>query len=202
MRAAIARRAEAATGAGPFAHALIIEYAEGAGIGWHRDRPVFGEVAGNIEHIGLKTTRIRALSGEQVVIANADLLRQSGLKAGDRALEYGAGFGQIALAFARTGVQVDTVDINPAFSAAVAKLGEHYRAPLTAHVGAFGDNPAGEDGAYDLIYFYESFHHCFDFFEVIPQAEVMGVIQDLRRVSDCTHTQPTPPTPPTTTLDA
>lgn len=27
-------------------HALIIEYEEGAGIGWHRDRPVFGEVVG------------------------------------------------------------------------------------------------------------------------------------------------------------
>jgi alkylated DNA repair dioxygenase AlkB len=27
-------------------HALIIEYAEGAGIGWHRDRPDFGEVIG------------------------------------------------------------------------------------------------------------------------------------------------------------
>ncbi|WP_313053828.1 mechanosensitive ion channel family protein [Pseudomonas lopnurensis] len=40
------------------------------------DFVVFGEVAGTIEHIGLKTTRIRALSGEQVVVANADLLRQ------------------------------------------------------------------------------------------------------------------------------
>src|SRR5690606_30671642 len=40
------------------------------------DFVVFGEVAGNIEHIGLKTTRIRALSGEQIVIANADLLSQ------------------------------------------------------------------------------------------------------------------------------
>ncbi|UAW97932.1 mechanosensitive ion channel family protein [Halopseudomonas nanhaiensis] len=38
------------------------------------DFVVFGEVAGNIEHIGLKTTRIRALSGEQIVCANADLL--------------------------------------------------------------------------------------------------------------------------------
>jgi alkylated DNA repair dioxygenase AlkB len=27
-------------------HALIIEYAPGAGIGWHRDRPDFGEVIG------------------------------------------------------------------------------------------------------------------------------------------------------------
>lgn len=41
------------------------------------DFVVFGEVAGNIEHIGLKTTRIRALSGEQIVCANADLLAQT-----------------------------------------------------------------------------------------------------------------------------
>jgi alkylated DNA repair dioxygenase AlkB len=27
-------------------HALITEYAPGAGIGWHRDRPVFGDVIG------------------------------------------------------------------------------------------------------------------------------------------------------------
>jgi alkylated DNA repair dioxygenase AlkB len=29
-----------------FVHALVTEYAPGAGIGWHRDRPVFGEVVG------------------------------------------------------------------------------------------------------------------------------------------------------------
>ena len=43
-------RARAATLAGrepeAFVHALVIEYAPGAGIGWHRDRPVFGDVAG------------------------------------------------------------------------------------------------------------------------------------------------------------
>lgn len=27
-------------------HALVVEYRPGAGIGWHRDRPVFGEVIG------------------------------------------------------------------------------------------------------------------------------------------------------------
>ena len=40
------------------------------------DFVVFGEIAGTIEHIGLKTTRIRALSGEQIVVANAELLAQ------------------------------------------------------------------------------------------------------------------------------
>src|SRR6185503_138152 len=32
-------------------------------------------VNGTIEHVGLKTTRIRSITGEQVIIANADLLR-------------------------------------------------------------------------------------------------------------------------------
>jgi small-conductance mechanosensitive channel len=35
------------------------------------------EFFGTIEHVGLKTTRIRALSGEQIVIANAELLKKT-----------------------------------------------------------------------------------------------------------------------------
>ena len=38
------------------------------------DFVVFDDVAGNIEHIGLKTTRIRSLSGEQIVCGNSQLL--------------------------------------------------------------------------------------------------------------------------------
>lgn len=36
---------------------------------------VVDSVAGTVEHVGLKTTRIRSLTGEQIVVANADLLR-------------------------------------------------------------------------------------------------------------------------------
>ncbi len=36
---------------------------------------VVGEVAGNVEKVGLKTTRIRSLSGEQIIFPNADLLQ-------------------------------------------------------------------------------------------------------------------------------
>jgi small-conductance mechanosensitive channel len=35
---------------------------------------VVGEQAGTVEHIGLKTTRVRSLSGEQIIFANTDLL--------------------------------------------------------------------------------------------------------------------------------
>jgi small-conductance mechanosensitive channel len=36
---------------------------------------IVGEVLGSVEHIGLKTTRVRGLGGEQVVFSNGDLLK-------------------------------------------------------------------------------------------------------------------------------
>jgi small-conductance mechanosensitive channel len=35
---------------------------------------IVGSELGSIEHIGLKTTRVRSLGGEQIIISNADLL--------------------------------------------------------------------------------------------------------------------------------
>ena len=39
------------------------------------DSIVVDTVSGSVEHIGLKTTRIRSISGEQVIIANGELLK-------------------------------------------------------------------------------------------------------------------------------
>ncbi|HYJ84000.1 MAG TPA: alpha-ketoglutarate-dependent dioxygenase AlkB [Allosphingosinicella sp.] len=47
---------------GDFVHALVIEYAPGAGIGWHRDRPVFGDVVG-ISLLAPAPLRFRRRSG-------------------------------------------------------------------------------------------------------------------------------------------
>ncbi|NUZ04800.1 mechanosensitive ion channel family protein [Piscinibacter koreensis] len=41
------------------------------------DAVQFGSVNGSVEHIGLKTTRVRSLSGEQIVISNTELLKQT-----------------------------------------------------------------------------------------------------------------------------
>ena len=35
---------------------------------------IVGDMMGTVEHVGLKTTRVRSLSGEQLVLANSDLL--------------------------------------------------------------------------------------------------------------------------------
>src|SRR5688500_6263326 len=57
-------RAAALIGRAPEAleHALLIEYAPGAGIGWHRDRPVFGDVVG-ISLLAPAPLRFRRRSG-------------------------------------------------------------------------------------------------------------------------------------------
>ena len=71
------------------------------------------------------------LAGKHL-ISTGHFLRRSGIEAGDRVLEYGAGYGQTALAFARMGALVDTVDVNPHFCRAVQAQAEFFRVPLTA----------------------------------------------------------------------
>jgi len=45
-------------------HALLVEYAPGAGIGWHRDRPVFGDVVG-ISLLAPARLRFRRKAGDK-----------------------------------------------------------------------------------------------------------------------------------------
>jgi alkylated DNA repair dioxygenase AlkB len=58
------RRAAEFAGLNPTAleHALVIEYKSGAGIGWHRDRPQFGDVIG-ISLLAPCTFRLRRNAG-------------------------------------------------------------------------------------------------------------------------------------------
>lgn len=107
------------------------------------------------------------------LLAMGHILMRSGVPAGGRVIEYGAGFGQNALAFARLGMKVDTVDIASGFCGAVSAQAKAFGVDLTAHRQPFGYNPAGEPGAYDLVLFYESFHHCLEFKGVIPRLRDM-----------------------------
>ena len=62
-----ARRAAAAFAGmrpGQFPHALVTEYAPGAGIGWHRDRPEFDRVVG-LSFVSPAVRRLRRRAGER-----------------------------------------------------------------------------------------------------------------------------------------
>jgi len=60
----LAARAAAFAGLAPeaFVHALLTEYAPGAGIGWHRDRPQFQDVVG-VSFLALCRLRFRLREG-------------------------------------------------------------------------------------------------------------------------------------------
>lgn len=107
-------------------------------------------------------------SASDHVIATGMILRHSNLKAGDWALEYGAGFGQTALALARLGINVDTIDISTTFCDFVNRQADFFQVGLQAFHGRFGDNPRPQQ-KYQLIWFYESFHHCLQFQQVVRQ---------------------------------
>jgi SAM-dependent methyltransferase len=111
-------------------------------------------------------------SASDHILATGMLLKHCNLQAGDLALEYGAGFAQTALALARLGVQVDTVDISANFCRWVQEQADFFQVPLRPHQGRFGMNPRPGQ-RYKLIWFYESFHHCLDFQDVVPQIEGM-----------------------------
>jgi small-conductance mechanosensitive channel len=74
----------AGLGVGGIAAALAVQNILGdllASVSIVMDKPfevgdfiVVGELMGTVEHIGLKTTRVRSLSGEQIVLSNGDLL--------------------------------------------------------------------------------------------------------------------------------
>ncbi|MBI4545411.1 MAG: mechanosensitive ion channel family protein [Gemmatimonadetes bacterium] len=75
----------AGLGVGGIAVALAVQNILGdlfASLSIVLDRPfrigdfiIVDDLMGTVEHIGLKTTRLRSLSGEQIVFSNADLLR-------------------------------------------------------------------------------------------------------------------------------
>jgi SAM-dependent methyltransferase len=102
------------------------------------------------------------------VLATGMMLKHCGLKPGDWALEYGAGFAQTALTLARLGVNVDTVDVSERFCGWVRNQAAFFGVPLTPFEGRFGDAPRPEQ-KYQVVWFYESFHHCLDFARVIRE---------------------------------
>ncbi len=93
---------------------------------------VVGDISGTVEHVGLKTTRIRNLSGEQVVMSNGDIL-SSRIRNFKRLQER-----RIAFAF---GVQydtpADTLEAIPGMVKAIVEAVDEARFDR-AHFRAFG----------------------------------------------------------------
>jgi small-conductance mechanosensitive channel len=105
-----------------------------------------GEVAGTVRYVGLKTTRIQSISGEQVIMSNTDLLKQV-LKNYKRMDERRVVFG-FGLTYDATPEQAETV---PALVRRLVEEDEHLRFER-AHLKGFGESSLD----YEVVYFVKS----------------------------------------------
>ncbi|WP_439810574.1 mechanosensitive ion channel family protein [Bordetella bronchiseptica] len=110
------------------------------------DFVVFGSVAGSIEHIGLKTTRIRSLGGEQIVCGNAELLKQT-IQNYKRMQQRRIVFG-LRLAYATSAEQAGEV---PVLVRAEIERQPGVRVDRV-HLARFGDNGL----EYEAVYYVDS----------------------------------------------
>ena len=81
---------------------------------------------------------------------------------GHAVLEYGAGAGFTTVLLAAAGYRMTAVDINADGLAIIDALAAGRKLAIRTHCGEFGDVPV-EGERFDIILFYEAFHHCLDF---------------------------------------
>ena len=81
---------------------------------------------------------------------------------GRRLIEYGCGSGFFTVMIAASGYDVTAVDINADALKALDALAAARKLPVKTFNGEFGQVP-DEAARFDVILFYESFHHCLDF---------------------------------------
>ena len=104
---------------------------------------VIGDFLGTVEHVGLKTTRLRSLSGEQVVFANSDLLKS-------RIRNYGRMFERRVVLSLGVTYQTAAAKLKqiPVIVRAAIEAQEHIRFDR-AHFQGFGDSAL----QFETVYF-------------------------------------------------
>lgn len=106
------------------------------------DFVVVGDMAGTVEHVGLKTTRMRSLSGEQLVFSNSDLL-SSRVRNYKRMYERRIPF-KFGVLYQTTADQLEAI---PGMVRQIVEQQENARFDR-AHFSGFGDSSLD----YDVVY--------------------------------------------------
>ncbi len=132
---------------------------------------IIGEFMGTVEHIGIKTTRIRSLSGEQLVFSNMDMLN-SRIRNYKRMVERRVVFG--------FGVTYDTpadkLDAIPGTVRSIIESMEKTRFDR-AHFARYGDSSL----EFEVVYFVQSGDY--NLYMDIQQAINMGILRAFAKES-------------------
>jgi SAM-dependent methyltransferase len=101
------------------------------------------------------------------VLAWGHILGHLNLPDGGALLEYGPGSGQLLMMAARMGYRAYGVDIDAVALAGIRAQATHLNLPVETERAEFGRGFA--DQTFDTVLFYESFHHAFDFDDLLTR---------------------------------
>jgi 2-polyprenyl-3-methyl-5-hydroxy-6-metoxy-1,4-benzoquinol methylase len=97
----------------------------------------------------------------------AQIFRMIDLKSPGSVLEYGPGSGQALLMLARCGLDCHAVDIEQRWLDQIASQAQKLSLSISLEQGVFGEGFTARE--FDRIIFFESFHHCIDFHELLKK---------------------------------
>lgn len=98
----------------------------------------------------------------------ANIVLNAGGAHNSKVLEYGPGWGHVSIALARAGFQVTVVDVERKFLDLISARSVMENVHINCVHGVFGDFPDHE-APYDVIVFFECFHHAFEFQELLTR---------------------------------
>jgi SAM-dependent methyltransferase len=102
------------------------------------------------------------------MMAVGHVVRVIGTKPATRVLEFGPGWGHTTLALARSGYKVTAIDIEPLFIELIDTLAAREGCVIETRCASFEDIPVS-GAEFDVIVFFECFHHCFDHAALLPR---------------------------------
>jgi 2-polyprenyl-3-methyl-5-hydroxy-6-metoxy-1,4-benzoquinol methylase len=88
-------------------------------------------------------------------------------KSGSRIIEFGAGWGNLALPLARAQQDVSVVDIDQGFIDRILRKAEKEGLRISSYCGDFVEVASSLNDKFDVVIFQSSFHHCLDFKELL-----------------------------------
>jgi 2-polyprenyl-3-methyl-5-hydroxy-6-metoxy-1,4-benzoquinol methylase len=88
-------------------------------------------------------------------------------KSGSRIIEFGAGWGNLALPLARARLNVTVVDIDEGFIGRLHRKAEREGLSISSYCGDFLEAAQSLENKFDVVIFQSSFHHCLDFKEIL-----------------------------------
>jgi 2-polyprenyl-3-methyl-5-hydroxy-6-metoxy-1,4-benzoquinol methylase len=92
-------------------------------------------------------------------------------------IEFGSGWGNLALPLAKAGVDVTMVDIDRGFIERALRMAAREGLALDHRIGDFVDIARAEQKRFDVAIFQSSFHHCFEF-DALVDAIKANVLKD------------------------